>query len=268
MKENDFKEIYRRTKNLYNALKTDEQSVFFASEKTNKHLVKKAKKSSYEKDKVFLTFYNNLGNVNIQADEVVVPVYVPFVEKRTDIDRSTLYSFSAPFELLHAHIADIRLFTKSAVDPRYCLLFVDLFTQKIYTLPMKKRNLLKSKMELFYEEVNNKRKDKKMKLQTDLEFQQNLIKKLNKKYNVDMFSTKIRGGKAFAAEQKIREFKKLLVKMKDPYKKSKKRIKPNEIIRKVTANMNKTKTQKYDVEPEKMEKKSLEDDNFDEDSKK
>ena len=50
--------------------------------------------------------------------------------------------------------------------------------------------------------------------------------------------------------------------MKDLYKKSKKRIKPNEIIRKVTANMNKTKTQKYDVEPEKIEKKSLEDDNF------
>ena len=77
-----------------------------------------------------------------------------------------------------------------------------------------------------------------------------------------MFSTKVRGGKAFAAEQKIREFKKLLLKMKDLYKKSKKGIKPNEIIRKVTANMNKTKTQKYDVEPEKIEKNSLEDDSF------
>ena len=167
MKENDFKEIYRRTKNLYNALKTDEQSVFFASEKINEHLVKKAKKSSYEKDKVFLTFYNNLGNVNIQADEVVVPAYVPFVEKRSDIDRSTLYSFIALFELLHADIADIRFFAKSAVDPHYCLLFVDLFTQKVYTFPMKKRNLLKSKMELLYEEINNKRKYKKMRLQTD-----------------------------------------------------------------------------------------------------
>ena len=165
MKENDFKESYRRKKNLYNALKTDEQSVFFASEKITKQLVKKAKKSNYEKDKVFVTFYNNLGNVNIQAEEVVVPAYVPFVEKRSDIDRSTLYCYSALFELLYADIADIRFFAKSAADPHYCLLFVDLFTQKVYTFPMKKRNLLKNKMELFYEEVNNKRKDRKMRLQ-------------------------------------------------------------------------------------------------------
>ena len=45
-----------------------------------------------------------------------------------------------------------------------------------------------------------------MRLQVNLEFQQNKIKKLNQKYNVEMFSTKIRGGKAFAAKQKIRKF--------------------------------------------------------------
>ena len=117
-------------------------------------------------------------------------------------------------------------------------------------------------MELFYEEVNNKRKQKKLRLQTDLEFQQNDIKKLNNKYNVDTFSTRLRGGKAFVAEQKIREFKKLLLKTKSLYKKAKKQIKPNEIIKEVTINMNKTKTQIYGVEPEKTEKKSLKDDNF------
>ena len=37
------------------------------------------------------------------------------------------------------------------------------------------------------------------------------LKKLNDKFNVDMFHTKIRGGKAFAGEQKIREFKKNFV---------------------------------------------------------
>ena len=127
---------------------------------------------------------------------------------------------------------------------------------------MKKRNSLKNKMKLFYQEVNNKRNDQKMRLQTNLEFQQNDIKRLNKKYNVHMFSTRIRGGKAFAAEQKIREFKKLLLKTKNLYKKSKKKIKPNEIIKKVTVNMNKTKTLKYGVEPQKIEEKSLADDNF------
>ena len=118
-------------------------------------------------------------------------------------------------------------------------------------------------MKLFYQEVNKKRNDQKMRLQTDLVFQQNDIKRLNKKYNLHMFSTRIRGGKAFAAAQKIREFKKLLLlKTKSLYKKSKKKIKPNEIIKKVTLNMNKTKTLKCGVEPEKIEEKSLTDDNF------
>ena len=53
-----------------------------------------------------------------------------------------------------------------------------------------------------------------MRLQTDLEFQQNEIKRLSAKYNVDMFSTRLRGGKAFVADQKIRELKKLLLKSK------------------------------------------------------
>ena len=57
-----------------------------------------------------------------------------------------------------------------------------------------------------------------MRLQTDQEFQQNEIKKLNLKYNVEMFSSRVRGGKAFAAEQKIREFKKLLFKSRSLHK--------------------------------------------------
>ena len=47
-------------------------------------------------------------------------------------------------------------------------------------------------------------------LETNLEFNQNKIKTLNKKLNVDMYHAKFRGGKAFATDQKIREFKKLL----------------------------------------------------------
>ena len=43
-----------------------------------------------------------------------------------------------------------------------------------------------------------------------------------KKFDVDMYHTKIRGGKAFAAEQKIREFKKTLLRRKS-FEKMKKR---------------------------------------------
>ena len=46
-----------------------------------------------------------------------------------------------------------------------------------------------------------------MRLQVDNEFQQVRIKGLNEMNNVEMFTTSVRGGKAFAAEQKIREIK-------------------------------------------------------------
>ena len=41
-----------------------------------------------------------------------------------------------------------------------------------------------------------------MRLQVNNEFQQVKIKDLNDKHNVTMFTTSIRGGKTFAAEQK------------------------------------------------------------------
>ena len=40
------------------------------------------------------------------------------------------------------------------------------------------------------------------------------------------------------------------------------KFKPIEIIKKTTANMNKTKSTKYQIEPEEVERKSLKDNNF------
>ena len=66
-----------------------------------------------------------------------------------------------------------------------------------------KKVFFSKKFALFYEEIEPKCKmNEEMSLQTDLEFQH----KLNTKYNVLMFRTKIRGGRTFAAQQKIREF--------------------------------------------------------------
>ena len=154
---------------------------------------------------------------------------------------------------------------KSAADPHYCLVIVDLFTQKIYTYPMKKRHFLKKKMELFYNDIAEKRanyNNRRMRLQTDLEFQQTEIKKLNKDFKVDMFSTKVRGGKAFASEPKIRELKKLLLKSKNNDRRNKTKINPNKLIQRATNNLNKTPIEKYGIEPETVEEKSLTDDRF------
>ena len=59
-----------------------------------------------------------------------------------------------------------------------------------------------------------------------------------------MFSTRVRRGKAFAAEQKIREFKRLLLKNKVIEKRIKNRIKLNKFILKAANNLNNTKTAK------------------------
>ena len=78
-----------------------------------------------------------------------------------------------------------------------------------------------------------------------------------------MFSTKTRSGKAFAAEQKIREFKKILFKSKRLHKSTKTtKLNSKKLIKNVVENMNKTNSQKYDLAPDTIEKKSLENENF------
>ena len=80
-----------------------------------------------------------------------------------------------------------------------------------------------------------------------------------------MFSTKLPGGKAFAAEQKIRESKKLLFKSKRLLKATKtRRLDPRKLIRNAVQNMNNVNSQKYGVPPKTVEKKPLEDVKFQE----
>ena len=110
-------------------------------------------------------------------------------------------------------------------------------------------------METFYKEVENIRKGQKTWLQTDLEFKQKKMFDLNKKYNVEKFSTVVRVGKVFAAEQKIREQKKRIFRLKSLEKKlSKKKLKPIKIIQKAIINVNNLHEQKYGAKPEEIEK--------------
>ena len=121
---------------------------------------------------------------------------------------------------------------------------------------MKNRSLLAKKLRLFYQDIESKRTGR-MRLQTDFEFKQNQILKPNDEFNVEMFHTQLMGGKTFAAEQKIREFKKLLLRSKRLEKQSGKRIKPNDFIRKAAQNMNETISTKYWLAPETIEERSL-----------
>lgn len=124
-----------------------------------------------------------------------LPLITPFVEKRKYMDHLTLYIFKGTFGLLQADIAD-RFLAKSAINPKYCLLFVDFCHFKnLYLLCWKKA------WEVLWWYLWKKTRGQKMRLQTDQEFHQNNIKKLNVQHNVMMFSKKVKGGKVFAAKR-------------------------------------------------------------------
>ena len=130
---------------------------------------------------------------------------------------------------------------------------------------MKSRNLLSKKLELFY---STKKKEQiaentTIRLQRDLEFTQNEIKKINKKYNVEMFSSRVRGGKAYAAQQKIREFKKLRFRSKRIRKAtSNKHFDSRKLIRLAAKKMNNIRSQNYSYASDAIEEKAVESKRF------
>ena len=113
------------------------------------------------------------------------------------------------------------------------------------------------KLEQFYIDVQNKRKNRHTRLQVDNDFQQVKIKDLNDKLNVTMFTTSLRGGKAFAAEQKIKELKSRISKLRAISSKQKAKIPAVTIIKQSAENMNNIKKEKYGISPNVIKEKFL-----------
>ena len=104
-----------------------------------------------------------------------------------------------------------------------------------------------------YDEVKSKRKVKRMRLQVDNEFQKVKIKDLNDENNVEMFTSLVRGGKLFAAKQKIRELETKTAKLNA----QKLKITPTKIIQNSVLNINNMKSKKYGLSPEEIERRYL-----------
>ena len=96
-----------------------------------------------------------------------------------------------------------------------------------------------------------------MRLQTDQEFKQRNIEELNEKFSVKMYSSHLRGAKTFAVEQEIRELKKLLLRSNRIAKFKAKHIKPDQLIKKATFNLNNTRPAKYGYSPKQIDEKAL-----------
>ena len=69
------------------------------------------------------------------------------------------------------------------------------------------RKQIQQKINLFYDEVKNKRKNKTMRLQDDNEFQELKITDLNDENNVKMFTASIKGGKPLLQNRKLENLK-------------------------------------------------------------
>ena len=100
----------------------------FSEEKIYSRLLKKLKKSKYAKDKLLLKLV--LLADNLLEDEGKIPTRTDFVEKR-EVDRSTLYSFDGPFQLIHTDVGNLEFLGSHEITPRHVLLIVDLYFSEI-----------------------------------------------------------------------------------------------------------------------------------------
>ena len=115
-KTTQYNEINNRIQNLFRDLQKDPKSIFYSVSNLSTALLNKVRKSTYTKENVFVNFYNQLEDKNFYQKNNNLPLVTPFVNNRRNVDRSTLYGISKPFELLHADIADLRFLAKSAVN--------------------------------------------------------------------------------------------------------------------------------------------------------
>ena len=132
----------KQTKNVFKKLMNDQNSMFYSTDKINRMLLNRSRKSAYEKDKVFYKIYKALENKGIiyQNEKTKIPFYTPFVEqKRTSTASRPFTASTFPCSSFMLTRPTFVFFSKSAVDPKYALLCVDLFSSKICIYPMKKR---------------------------------------------------------------------------------------------------------------------------------
>lgn len=119
-----------------------QERCIFAADCIIKTMINRARTSLYDKNKVFVKLYAESENIEElyfdENNQLNLPLTTPFVQKKMFTLQLCLVSFEGSFKIFHVDIADLMFLAKSAVNPKYCLLIVDLFTSRIYTYPMEK----------------------------------------------------------------------------------------------------------------------------------
>ena len=132
-------------------------------------------------------------------------------------DNSTQFTVSDKGQRFQADLADIKYIRPRAHEPRYVLLIVDVYSQRIYLYGLFTKDRTLDAFQQFIIDSDNVRdKEVQIYIQTDegTEFLNRRLKNLLSDNGIKLFTTSMNKGHAFFAEQKIRELKKALTKLK------------------------------------------------------
>ena len=210
--DNDLIELLRK-------LSEDPRSQFFLKEidDVNKTGVRRNLKTSrYALDKATHSILPK-GDVSIPTEKGSKNTVLLPVQSLSTRINDTQYHVTDKGQRFQADLADIRYLHPRAGESKYCLVVVDLYSQRVYLYGIYKKSLALEAFKRFLEDTKSIRSpDSYTFVQTDEggEFFNKKLQNMLLEQRVKLFTTKMNRGHAFMAEQKIREGKKRLTKLK------------------------------------------------------
>ena len=130
----------------------------------------------------------------------------------------TQFAVSDKGQRFQADLADISYLRPTAHEPKYVLVIVDVYSQRVYLYGLYKTDKSIDAFKQFLENTKRIRNEDNVQVyvQTDegTEFFNKSLLQLFKNNGVKLFTTSMNRGHAFMAEQKIRELKKKMTKLK------------------------------------------------------
>ena len=129
----------------------------------------------------------------------------------------TQFSVSDKDQRFQADLADIGYLRATAHEPKYVLVIVDVYSQRVYLYGLYKKDKTVEAFKQFLDDTEGVRdKDVQIFVQTDegTEFFNKSLLQLFKNNGIKLFTTAMNRGHTFMAEQKIRELKKEMTKLK------------------------------------------------------
>ena len=129
----------------------------------------------------------------------------------------TQFAVSHKGQWFQADLADIGYLRPTAHEAKYVLIIVDVYSQRVYLYPLYRKDKTIDAFKQFLQDTEGVRdKGVQVYIQTDegTEFFDRPLLRLFADNGIQLFTTKMNKGHAFMAEQKIRELKKKMTKLK------------------------------------------------------